>query len=150
GWIGAVGMILSWLATLLVLPSLWVLLDRRRPGQTVPRLRGFAAAAPLARLTVAHPRTVLALGVLITLWALPPILRFARQPFEYDFDKLRNQAAKRSDAERLSGRIDPIFGRSLSPGFVLADRVDQAEAIRDQLKARDRVWHVLGSVRIVA
>jgi predicted RND superfamily exporter protein len=149
GWIGSVGMVLSWLATVLVLPSLWVLLDRRRPGETVPRLRGFVAAEPLARVTLAHPRAVLTLGVLVTLGALSPLLRFARDPFEYDFDKLRNQAAKRSDAERLSGRINPIFGRSLSPGFVLADRTDQVEAIRDQLKARDRTWRVLGSVRIV-
>src|SRR5581483_11073421 len=150
GWIGCVGMLLSWLATLLVLPSLWVLFDRRRPGATVPRVRGFAAAAPLARLVVSRPRGVLAAGIALTLVALPPLVRFARDPFEYDFDKLRNQAARRSDAERLSSRLDPIFGRSLSPSFVLVDDAGRLEEIRRRLRERDRARHVLGSIKTVA
>jgi uncharacterized protein len=150
GYIGAAGMLLSWLATLLVLPPLWILFDRRQKGETTPRLRGFAAAAPLARLTAAHPRGVLLLGIAVTLLALPPLVRFARDPFEYDFDKLRNQAAKRSDAERLSSRLDPIFGRSLSPSFVLVDDPAQIDEIRRKLRERDRTRHVLGAIKTVA
>ena len=150
GYIGAVGMLLSWLATLLVLPPLWVLFDRRRHAETVPRLRGFAATAPLAHLTVSHPRGVLAAGIVVTWFALPSLLRFARDPFEYDFDKLRNQAAKHSDAERLSSRLDPIFGRSLSPSFVLADDPAQIDELRQQLGRRDRTRHVIGSIKTVS
>ncbi|MCU1283535.1 MAG: putative rane protein [bacterium] len=150
GYIGAAGMVLAWLATLLVLPPMWVLFDRRRPAETMPRLRGFAAAAPLARLTVAHPRCVLLAGIAVTLLAVPPLVRFARDPFEYDFDKLRNQAAKRSDAERLSARLDPIFGRSLSPSFVLVDDPAQVDEIRRKLRERDRTRHVLGAIKTVA
>ena len=150
GYIGAAGMILSWLATLVVLPPLWILFDRRQKGETTPRLRGFAAAAPLARLTAKHPRSVLLLGIAVTLLALPPLVRFARDPFEYDFDKLRNQAAKRSDAERLSSRLDSIFGRSLSPSFVLVDDPAQIDEVRRTLRDRDRTHHVLGSIKTVA
>jgi predicted RND superfamily exporter protein len=149
GVIGGVGMLLAWLATLLVLPPLWLLCDRRGPGETRSRLRGFAAAAPLAR-TLAHPRAVLVAGAGITLAALIPLGRFTRDPFEYDFNKLRNQAARKSDAERLSSRLDPVFGRSLSPNFVLADDATQIDEIAGKLRERDRGSQLLGAVRTVA
>jgi hypothetical protein len=150
GYIGAAGMLLAWLATLLVLPPLWILFDRRGLGATKPGPGGFAAFAPLGRFVVAHPRPVLATGIAVTLVAALPLGRFARDPFEYDFDKLRNQAAKRSDAERLSERLDPIFGRSLSPGFVLADDPAQMDEIKQKLVARDRVFGVLGTIKTVS
>jgi hypothetical protein len=133
-----------------VLPSLWLLCDRRG-ARVAPRGPGggFAWFAPLGQLLVARPRHVLVAGIALTLATLPPLWRFAQDPFEYNFDKLRNQAAKRSDSERLSQKIDPIFGRSLSPGFVLADDPSQIEAITHQLRERDRIGHVIGSIKTV-
>jgi predicted exporter len=144
GWIGAAGMIFSWLATLLVVPSLWLLFDRRA---IVPRPRGLTLLRPLLRLT-RHRRAVLGLSALMTLSAALLLVRFASDPFEYDFDKLRNQAARRSDSERLSARLDPIFGRSLSPGFVLARDASQMDEIRRRVRERDRT-HVLASVKTI-
>jgi predicted exporter len=147
GAIGGLGMVLAWLATVIVLPSLWVLFDG---GERRPRARARDAAAPLARLVTRRPRTLLAAGLLVSLAALAPLPRYLGDPFEYDFDKLRNQVAKRSDSELLSAKLNPIFGRSLSPGFVLADRASQLEPIRAELWARDRTRHVLGEVRTLA
>ncbi len=149
GYIGAVGMVLAWLATLMVLPALWVLFDKRKVSATPPPV-GFAGFAPLARLILARPRRVLVAGIAVTLVALVPLSRIVRDPFEYDFDKLRNQAAKRSDSERLSGKLDPIFGRSLSPGFVLADDPGQVDEIKRKLGERDRTFRVLGSIKTVS
>jgi predicted RND superfamily exporter protein len=150
GYIGATGMLIAWLATLLVLPSLWVLLDRRNVVGTRPRTGGFAFfVAPLGRHVVQRPYCVLAAGIALTLLCVFPLCRFVRDPFEYDFDRLRNQAAKRSDAERLSERLDPIFGRSLSPGFVLADEVTQIDEIKRKLAERDHTYHVLESIKTV-
>jgi predicted RND superfamily exporter protein len=150
GYLGGLGMVLAWLATLFLLPSLWVLSDRRDLGDTQRRARaGVAWFTPLGHFIVARPRGVLVAGMALTVAALVPVWRFAHDPFEYDFDKLRNQAAKRSDAERLSAKIDPIFGRSLSPGFVLADTPAEIDAITRKLRERDRVYHVLGSIKTV-
>jgi uncharacterized protein len=147
GWIGGVGMILAWLATLLLMPALWLLCDRRGLFRAPPV--GFPSFARLGRGVVANPRRLLVAGGALTLVALVPLVRFARDPFEYDFDKLRNQAAKRSEAERLSHRLDPIFGRSLSPGFVLADDAAQIDEIKQKLLLRDRGDKLLGSIRTV-
>ena len=149
GWIGGVGMLLSWLATLLVLPSLWVIFDRRGSAIVAPTLGGIRFARPLARLVLGHPRAVLAIGGAVTLLAILPLPKYLRDPFEYDFDKLRNQVSKHSDSEVLSGKLGPIFGRSLSPSFVLADRAEQVPEIRATLRARDESRHVLGEVRAI-
>ena len=149
GYIGGAGMLLSWFATLLVLPCLWVLFDRRAAGATVPRVRGFSAAAPIARFTIRHARGVLLAGLAVSIVAALPLPRFVRDPFEYDFDKLRNQVAKNSDSEVLSAKLNPIFGRSLSPSFVLADRPEQVEAIRKKMLERDRTRHVIGEIKTV-
>ena len=149
GYIGAVGMLLAWAATLTLLPALWVLFDRRSPSEAVPRVRGFALFAPLGRLAVSRSRTLLAVGAVVTIAAALPLPRYLGDPFEYDFDKLRNQVSKNSPSEILSSRLDPIFGRSLSPSFVLADRAEQVPEIRRLLLAADRDRHVLGAVKAI-
>ena len=148
GYIGGAGMLLSWVATIVVLPALWVLFDRRPADRTVPRVAGFSAAAPLARITLAHAHAVVAAGALVTLGAIVALPRYLRDPFEYDFDKLRNRVSRQTE-EKLSARLDPIFGRSLSPGFVLADRASQVEEIRGALRARDPRHEYLGDVKTI-
>ncbi|MBK8480371.1 MAG: MMPL family transporter [Proteobacteria bacterium] len=149
GYIGGVGMVLSWVATVLVLPALWVLTDRRQGEATRPRVRGFRVGAPLARFSVAHPRLLLAFGAALTLAAVIALPGYARDPFEYDFRKLRNQVSRDSPAERLNLRLGPVFGRSLSHNFIVADDPSQVEEIRDKLRAKDRGIGALGAVRTI-
>jgi uncharacterized membrane protein YdfJ with MMPL/SSD domain len=149
GYIGGVGMILSWLLTLTALPAVWAILDHRTPEQTVPRIRGFALAAPLGRFVTRHPALFLLLGAALTAAAIYPIPRYARDPFEYNFENLRNQRARQGEGERLSGKIDPLFGRSLAPSFIIADRVDQVEEVKRVMRETDKRYKILGEVRTV-
>ncbi|HEY3352295.1 MAG TPA: MMPL family transporter [Polyangia bacterium] len=148
GYIGFVGMVLAWVLTIIVLPALWVTFDRHRRG-FVPRVRGFALAAPVARLAVRRPGALLIAGGAVTLIALIALPRYLRDPFEYNFENLRNQRSRTSETERLSARLDPIFGRTLSPNFILADRRDQVEPIRRALWERNKPRHVLGDVKTI-
>jgi predicted RND superfamily exporter protein len=149
GYIGAAGMVLAWLATLLVLPSLWLLCDRRAPDAVRLRPGGFGLFARLGQLVVGRARVVVVAAVALTLLCLLPLRSFAKDPFEYDFSKLRNQAALRSDSERLSQKLDSIFGRSLSPGFVLADDAREITAVKRSLTARDRQQHLIATIKTV-
>src|SRR5262249_57226558 len=90
GFIGGVGMVLSWLATVTVLPAVLYLLDRRRPVRPNARpMPGFRIAQPLARFTVRHPRWLLLGGGLVTVLAIALVPHYVRDPFEYDFRHLR-------------------------------------------------------------
>jgi hypothetical protein len=149
GYIGGVGMLLSWLATILVLPALWVAFDRRGAEHKPLRVRGYAAAAPFGRLVVRYPWVLLGLGSVVTILAVLPIGRYARDPFEYNFNRLRSQASRDSASERRSTKLNPIFGRSRSPNFILARDPSQVEEIRAKLRAADAKVHVLGDVKTV-
>lgn len=149
GYIGSVGMLLSWMMTMLVVPSLLVLLDHRSPSTTVPYLKGFSVTAPLARFTIRYASPLLIVGVLLTIGAILPLKSYIRDPFEYDFSRLRNQRSRQGETEILAGKLNSIFGRTLSPNFVLARDASQAEEIRQALLEQDRKLHVIGSVNTI-
>jgi uncharacterized protein len=149
GYIGGAGMILAWLVTMTLLPALWAIFDRRSAEQTVPRVKGFAFAAPIGRFVVRHPSLFLILAAALTAAAVYPIPRYAKDPFEYNFENLRNQRAREGEGEKLAGKLDPLFGRTLSPSFIVADRIDQVEQVRRSLRESDKRYKILGTVQTI-
>ncbi len=150
GIIGGAGMVLSWLGTLIVLPPLWARWDHRGPRSS--SMRGQAFAGPLnwvARKVARAPRVVLLFGLAFSVVALLAIPRYARDPFEYDYRKLGSRSEARARLETLSSRLDPIFGRNLSPGFILVDNPSQAPAVKRALRARDPDGRVVAKISII-
>jgi len=148
GLIGGVGMILCWLATFLVGPSLIAFLHRRRPLVARQQADGRHRIARVVAAAVnRHPRKIL-LGALIatalsTLVTLPWIF----DPFEYDFRNLRNRVSKERGSAKLSNRVDQIFSLPSDPTPVVVDRVDRVQAVREAiLKAPDAPF-IIGDVK---
>jgi uncharacterized protein len=135
GLIGGAGMVLAWVATITVLPAVLFLLDRRK--QVAPRktLPGIRLAGPVARLSVARPRLLLAGGLLLTIAALGALPRYLQDPFEYDFHNLRTV---HSSGRNWHSRIDSIFGRALSPMPILVDDAGDAPLTKQAILASDR------------
>ncbi|HEY3351603.1 MAG TPA: MMPL family transporter [Polyangia bacterium] len=134
GMIGGIGMIAAWLATVTVLPALLAVVDRRRGGKPLTQ-RGLWFGVPFARAASRAPVLLLGLGVVLSVAAVIAVPRFARDPFEYDFRNLRS--AQSPDARELSNKVDAVFGRTLSPIVILADRFDQVGLIRDGIRRAD-------------
>jgi predicted RND superfamily exporter protein len=128
GVIGAVGMIAAWLAAATLLPSLIALW----PGSDRPAARSFAL--PSAK----RPRLVLGLVLAATAASLLPLPRYLRDPFEYDFRKLRNKRSLESGAAALAPRVDRVFGRTITPSVVLADSRAHAAEVKRLILSRDR------------
>jgi uncharacterized membrane protein YdfJ with MMPL/SSD domain len=150
GAIGGAGMVLSWVATLLILPPLWVRWDRRSPRSFSALSHAFAGPIGwLARQVARAPRIVLLVGLVLSLISLLALPRYARDPFEYDYRKLGNQGRSRSQVEKLSSELDPIFGRSLSPGFILCDDPSQAPEVKRALRARDPKRAIVDKISII-
>jgi len=149
GTIGGAGMVLSWLATLIVLPAVWACCDRRNvvPGKG----RAFAGFTRwLANLTVRAPMGVLLTGAAISVVCLAALPHYAHDPFEYNFRKLGNQSRARNRVEVLSGKLNPIFGRTLSPGIILCDNPAEAEPVKQALRARDPNHDVIAKIVTIA
>jgi uncharacterized protein len=150
GAIGGVGMVLSWLATLIILPALWTRWDRRGPRSFSARSHAFAGPIGwVARHVARAPRSVLLASLVLSLVSAVALPRYARDPFEYDYRKLGNQSSARSQVEKLSTKLDPIFGRSLSPGFILCDDPAQAPEVKRILRARDPKRAIVDKISIV-
>ncbi len=135
--IGAIGMMLCWVASYTLLPALMVRFGRNtrihhgdtRVGSMLVRLLGFRRSG----LVIAVAGVVFAGAILV-------VVRYvASDPFEYDIKKLRSEGADAIDARHWMQLSDQSFGRGISGRtYIAADRPDQVPMIIDALKAVDR------------
>jgi predicted RND superfamily exporter protein len=115
--------------------AIWGIERAGRRGGT--RAEG-AIVGPAARLVERHPRTLAYSTAGAVLVSAGLVLWFIPNSFEYDFSKLLQKSRKKTEAEALKTRVNAIFGESLSPVVIVADRLDQVEAIqREVLRKRD-------------
>ncbi|HEY4238381.1 MAG TPA: MMPL family transporter, partial [Kofleriaceae bacterium] len=135
--IGAVGMILCWIASYLLLPALvlrWGRHTRRVTGDPVVgsvlvRVLGFRRAKPV--IVVA---SVMAIGAAALVAAY-----IKADPFEYDITRLRSEGRDAIDARDWMHTSDMTFGRGYSGRtYIAADRPAQVPLIVDALRAHDK------------
>jgi len=130
--IGAVGMLVCWVATYTLLPAL--LLHFGRCAHVVDRDRRLGAV--LARL-LGFKRSSLVVAVAVLLFAGAGVIvdrYIANDPFEYNIRKLRSVGADAENARHWMQRSDASFGRGLSGRtYIAAERIDQVPLIVDAL-----------------
>jgi predicted RND superfamily exporter protein len=146
--IGAVGMIVCWLATYLLLPALivrWARTTRKHAehpwlGRLLVKTLGFR-----------RPAAVLAVAGVVIAGASVVVVRYvAADPFEYDLKRLRSEGADAETARRWMKLSDDKLGRSFAgPIYIAAERADQVPHIVRALAARDPDHEVIGPVRSI-
>jgi predicted RND superfamily exporter protein len=134
--IGAVGMILCWIATYVMLPALvlrFVRQPKRPPGESrlgnaLARIFGFQ-----------RPGVVCAVAGVLTIAAVIVTYRYiAADPFEYDIKNLRSEGADAIESRAWLKKSDATFGRGISgQTYIAADRRDQVPMIVEALKRVD-------------
>ena len=157
GFIGGVGMALCWIFSYVMTPPLVLAWERRAP---IPKA-GQRPARPLFTLAVSHavdraPRVTAWVAAAVSVLAGWQLLRFARDPFEYDFRKLRSEAALKDGAVAWwDSRVDALFGDHLTPTVVLAEDEEQAREITRRIESyrrahpRGTIGHVLSIATFV-
>jgi hypothetical protein len=141
GFIGGVGMILCWLATFTVAPALLMALEARWPTRA-QRHKPWAPRAPgrINAFFQAHHRTIAVAGMVLTAVTAVGAAWFYRDPFEYDFTKLRSRRASDTGASELGRRVVQIFKEARfmggSPSVVLVDRPDQVDLLVEALRRK--------------
>jgi hypothetical protein len=140
GLIGGSGMALSWLFSYAMTPPLVLLWERFapmvRPGERPARplfTRALSAAIERA------PRVTALLAAAVTALSAGFIWRFAQDPIEHDFRKLRDQTALREGGPAWwDERVDALFGDHLTPTVLLAGSEAEAREIARRLEAHRR------------
>jgi hypothetical protein len=155
GLIGLVGMLSCWLATYTVLPALATLLERRWPmtfeGKDQEH-KGIYGQI-FARLSLASPRTLLAVSALATLVTLSAIV-FAAQsdPLEYDFRNLQAERPPESRVRWVNNRLEDWADETLAGSAVaiLAPTNEDVPFLVEQLDAyRAEHPEAFGAVRTI-
>ena len=133
GIIGGTGMVLCWTAAYTVLPALLAALERAG----LIRVRARVAARLSRRVTGGQPRRVVAAGAVVALVATGLTARYLwRDPFEYDWQRMRSSSAEARRARGWMQRIDDAFGRQLVGGFIVATGSEtEAAAVERTLTA---------------
>jgi predicted RND superfamily exporter protein len=139
GVIGGIGMVAAWVSTVTVLPALWAAFDHRERSarRFAPPVTAFSSI--VSRAATQAPRTCLAVFALLTIGSVIPIGRYLHDPFEYDFRNLRNRHSLDNSGAAVTPRVDKIFGRTLTPAVIIADRREHTDEIRRKVLERDRV-----------
>ncbi len=129
GFVGGTGMALCWLATYSYCPALilfWDRIRKPRPPQALPASRTLVA---IADVLLRRRRILLGIVAVTTAVAAISVAPLVRNPFEYDFSKLRNQQSRKHGAGELYGRVGKMFAQDISPVGValLASPEDAAQ-----------------------
>ncbi|MBS1120747.1 MAG: exporters of the superfamily [Deltaproteobacteria bacterium] len=134
--IGAIGMMVCWIATYLLLPALMLRWGRNTRiyrgdplvGSTLVRLIGFRRSGVVCSIAVAAA----AIATVI-------VVRYvAADPFEYDIKQLRSEGADAVTARSWMGVSDHHFGRGYSGRtYIAADRIEQVPLIVTALHQHD-------------
>src|SRR5262249_5194088 len=134
--IGAIGMILCWIASYVLLPALVLVFGRTvrvRPsdpwlGSVLVSLLGFE-----------RPRVVAACCALRAVGAGAVVVPYvAADPFEYDMKQLRSEGSEAIDSRHWMKVSDDNFGRGYAGRtFIAADRAEQVPQIIAALRAID-------------
>ncbi len=145
GTVGAMGISLCWVATVVCLPAILATAERIFPlesekGGFFARLRsswGAGFGKPFAYVIPLAPRAITVVGVSLALAGFAGLASYIRQdPMEYDMGKLRNDRKARATEEHYKKLADDITGYVGADGMaMLVDRVDQVEPLRKALYA---------------
>lgn len=139
GIIGAYGIMLCWLATMVVLPVLTLATERVRRMVT-PRegvSRGMAFFKAFGHWVTQAPAQILAASAVATVASVILVGFFARDAIEYDFSKMRNKTSAVSGTEALENRVSKLFNDSMTPSVVIVDKMEDAGLVCDAITRKN-------------
>jgi predicted RND superfamily exporter protein len=139
GVIGGVGMVACWLATFLLLPACIAIFDGKRSyAVAIDGRRGFSLPGWLTKFASEHPRPIAIAAAAVLLASLVPAAQYLRDPWEYNFSRLRSQSSDRAGANHYSSLADKVFVSRGAPVLVLADTMNEAPEVARRALAVDR------------
>ncbi|MDB4955862.1 MAG: putative rane protein [Myxococcales bacterium] len=134
--IGAIGMLLCWVATYVLLPALML-----RFGRDSRTYSGDPVVGTLLVRAIGFRRShlVVAISALVGVAAFAVVIKYvAADPFEYNIRHLRSEGEDAAEARRWMSLSDKSFGRGYAGRtFIAADRLDQVPLIVRALEGRN-------------
>ncbi|HEY3816627.1 MAG TPA: MMPL family transporter [Polyangiaceae bacterium] len=135
GFIGGLGMVLSWLLAFVLMPPLAAWVDRR-PALPRPRI---ALMPYVVELVKGYPRLVVVVAAVLALGAAWQVRSFGPDQIETNFTKLRRADTWKTGEGYWGRKMDDLLGTYVTPTVILADDPDEARAIGRVLRKEEKV-----------
>ena len=134
--IGAIGMLLCWIASYVLLPALIIVAGRHLKSHSEDPL---ISKLLVRTLGFRNSKLVVGVSVVIGLVAAVVVARYVTaDPFEYDLKKLRSNGATAVESRHWMKVSDTNFGRGYAGRtFIAADRPEQVPMIVEAFRKRD-------------
>lgn len=130
GYVGAMGIIISWIASYTLQPSLTYLLERIKPSEVDSGFKKPFFFLPMKitdRISYHYRFSLmflsLALASGLAFWKYIPT------SLEYDFSKLRSKLTMKKGAELLDNKINKIIKVSTTPAVIITDDSKEAKEV---------------------
>lgn len=135
GSIGAIGMVLCWLAAYLVIPPLISLGEKIRPlAITEMRTAHATTISWVGRLIHESPGRVAVGGLILSLVAAVGSYFFWQDPYEHNYLNVRSERSIKSGSAFWNQRLmDEVFDISLTPVAIVMDTSEQADQVMNKL-----------------
>lgn len=133
GFIGGIGMVLSWVLAFVLMPPLAAWVDRG--PMPLKRISIMNAVAPW---TARNRGLIVGLAFVVTATAIWKVRSFGPNEIETDFSKLRRADTWQRGEGYWGRRMDALLGTYITPTILLADDPAQAEAIGRVLKSEEK------------
>jgi hypothetical protein len=141
GFIGAVGVMLCWASTILVLPAMVLASEKVyrfvKPGNGAKRRSALFEVA--SRVGAKSPLFIIGISLAMAFAAVVVVVRFAPVAIEYDFSKMRNEVSTSTGTEALEKRVSRLYKNSMTPSVVLVDSVEQGKIVCNAVKAQNEI-----------
>jgi hypothetical protein len=133
GFIGGIGMLLSWVLAFVLMPPLAAWVDR---GSVPPKRSTLMKAVAL--WTSRNNRAVVAVTCVLAVLAVWKVHSFGPDQIENDFSRLRRADTWRTGEGYWGRRMDALLNTYITPTIILTDDPTQATAIGRVLKAEQK------------
>lgn len=140
GFIGSVGVMCCWLATIFFLPPMVIISERVlrlfRRKMSMPK-RESAIFPAMDRLLQHSSPAVIIFCAIAAVVAVVMVWRYVPHSIEYDFSKLRNKISASEGTEALEHRVAKLWVGSMTPAVVLLEKAEDGPLVCDAVMRRN-------------
>lgn len=141
GFIGTLGIVLSWIFSMILIPIL-IFNFNKIPVLKFKKRNKFKINLYISNFVlkfIKQKKWMLTLGVGIFIIGIISFINYVPNSLEYDFSKLRNKESSQSGTSKLAKKVEKVFSQNLTPSVVLTDSKKEAKMLCDMVKSENNL-----------
>jgi predicted RND superfamily exporter protein len=138
GFIGGVGMLLSWVATFTLLPALLSLFERIRPLRPRPPASSVRRVPALLQRLGEHPVAMVTVFGALTVISVVHFIRFVPRAMELNLENVTNELSKDNEVARANARAQRSLGQPIEGVIGLLPSAQAADEFCGVIRQRQQ------------